>query len=321
MFLVFIMLMGSLHPALASQTRFVGCLNRLPNGTLQLGAVPSGQLFIIRGSTNALEEHVNQLVRVFGASSPRGSNDNVLPTLIVNRVQAVAESCTSILPGQQFESVPGKVGEDLVAVPVTSTPTEAETTPGFQTEAATGSRSQSVPLSWTAEPPAAPAHPDQVAQSEAAANVNSSAVERTEILPGATLGVGLTAGSKEPQSARAELAAAGSGTVHTRNAVVTISGHQTPQLSPAKVEVKVGQSVAWRNSSGTVQEVVANPARGTRASNATLPADARPFDSGFLRPGHSFRHTFSVPGVYRYFCKVNGLNNSAQVTGEVVVER
>jgi hypothetical protein len=210
MFLVFIMLLGSLHPTLAPRNNFVGCLNRLPDGALQFGAVPSGRLFLVRGRTNILEQHVNELVRVFGASSrtEATSNSNVVPTMTVNRVQTLGESCTSLLPGKQFEQVPGKVGEDLVAVPVTSTPTEAETTPGFQTEAATtqASRSQSLRFSRNVELPAAPAHPDQVAQSEAAANVNSTAVERTEILPGKTLGVAPRA-SKETQAGAAQILA------------------------------------------------------------------------------------------------------------------
>lgn len=197
MFLFFIMLLGSLLGPSAPKNTFVGCLNRLSDGTLQFGAVPSGELFVVRGQTSLVEEHINQLVRVFGTSSPN-DNRNALPSLTVARVQTLGETCTSLLPGKQFEQVPGKVGEDLVAVPVTSTPTEAETTPGFQTEAASSesARSQSVPVVRRVESLAAPAHPDQVAQSEAAANVNSSAVDRTEIRPGHALGVDSSAGSK-----------------------------------------------------------------------------------------------------------------------------
>jgi hypothetical protein len=202
MLLAFVMLLGSLHATLAPQKTFVGCLNRLPDGTLQFGAMPSGQLFLVRGQTNAAEEHVNQLVRVFGASSRSGNNHSLLPTLTVNRVQAMAESCTSSLPGRRFEGVPGKVGEDIVDVPVTSTATEPETTPGVQTEAATAqsSRTQTISFNRRVESPAAPARADQVAQSEAAANMNSSTVERTEILPGDALGTRPTAGSTATQS-------------------------------------------------------------------------------------------------------------------------
>ncbi|MGH7916060.1 MAG: plastocyanin/azurin family copper-binding protein [Candidatus Binataceae bacterium] len=30
------------------------------------------------------------------------------------------------------------------------------------------------------------------------------------------------------------------------------------------------------------------------------PCGAQPFDSGFLRPGETFTHTFIKPGTYRY---------------------
>lgn len=317
------MLVGSLAATPGTQENLVGCLNRLSDGTLQFGAVPSGQLFLVRGQTKAVEAHVNQLVRVFGRSSQNSDNNKALPNLTVNRVQALAESCTSALPGKQSESVPGKVGEDLVAVPVTSSVTEAETTPGFQTEAVTvqSSPSQGVLLNPSAEPPAAPAHADQVAQSEAAANVNSSAVERTEILPAETLGVSPTAGSAEtPSSGAPPVAGRPTGIpVDTVTVTVTISGSQVPQLSPSRVNIKVGQVVGWLNSSGAVQEVIGNPARETQPSNTSLPARAQPFDSGFLRPSHSFRHYFSVPGRYRYVCKINDSENPSYVTGEVIV--
>lgn len=206
MFFVFIMLLGSLAVTPPLQGKFVGCLNRLPDGSLQFGAVPSGQLFLVRGHTKAVEEHVNQLVRVFGRSSQKSEDTNMLPKLTVNRIQPLAESCTSALPGKQSESVPGKVGEDLVAVPVTNSATEDTTTPGFQTEAATpqSSASHSALLRPRAQSPAAPERADQIAQSEAAANLNSSAVERTEILPGDALGVSPTTTSEGTRSGGAQ---------------------------------------------------------------------------------------------------------------------
>jgi plastocyanin len=170
------------------------------------------------------------------------------------------------------------------------------------------------------EPPAAPAHPDQVGQSEAAANVNSGAVERTEILPGGTLGVAPTAGSTQTQPAGSQVAGDRAAASPAQAIIVTISGRESPQLSPPNVNIKVGQVVEWVNSSSAVQELIANPSRATQPSNATLPASAQPFDSGFLRPGHSFRYRFSVPGEYRYLCKVNSLNSSTHASGEVVVE-
>lgn len=85
----------------------------------------------------------------------------------------------SALPAKESERVSGKVGEDMVAVPDATTSAEDRTTPGFQTK--TEGR--------TVKAPAAPADPEQAGQSEAAAAVDAGAVERTEILPGKTLGV------------------------------------------------------------------------------------------------------------------------------------
>ena len=314
------MLFGStaLFATQTPKTAVVGCVNRLPDGTLQFGAVPSGDLFLLRGQTNLLEEHVNQLVRVFAETAPRSNDNNPLPTLIAGRVQILAKSCTSVLPSKQLDGVPGKVGEDSVAVPLTTTFTEDLATPGFQTEAARARGLQSP--SFGLDSPAAPVHAEQVAQSEAAANLNAGAVERTEILPGSALGVGGSAANPETTPPGVERATH-SPAKSVSPMRVTIDGNAAPKLSPPRVTIKVGQSVQWLNSSGTVQEVIANPARETHLSGAALPANAKPFDSGFLQHGHSFEHQFNVPGVYHYVCKVNNLTHPVQATGEVIVQR
>jgi plastocyanin len=319
-FLVALMFLGStaLFGQQAQQKAFMGCVNRLPDGTLQFGAVPSGQLFLLRGQKKLTEGHVNQLVRVFG-EPVRSANDNNAPsTLTVARVQVLAESCTSALPAKNLDEVPGKVGEDAVAVPLTTTATEDETTPGYQTEAASSQLfgSQNAFSTQTVEPAAAPPHPEQVAESEAAANVNASAVERSEILPGNALGVSGLASTVTPVGARPLGNSSAESTAKPR--IVMISGNAAPKLSPARVSIRIGQSVEWLNFSVTMQEIIANPARAKQASSVTLPSGVTPFDSGFLRPDHSFQYHFSVPGTYRYLCKVN---NSEQVVGEVVVER
>jgi plastocyanin len=323
MFLLLLLLMGSisLQAAPAEQNAFVGCLNRLPNGTLQFGEVPSGKLFLLGGQTDLAEAHVNQLVRVFGKLDHRTSDNNAVPTLMLVRVQTLAESCTSVLPAREPERVPGKVGEDGVAVPITTTLTEDQTTPGFQTETVNSRSANIQNAGQTVESPGAPFHPEQVAQSEAAADVNASAVERTEILPGSTLGVTALPATPETVSAAIGPALVPPATTYSRPVVVTISGNLAPRLSPSRVSIRTGQTVEWLNSSAALQEIIANPARETKLSSAPLPAGVNPFDSGFLRHGHSFRYHFSVPGVYRYFCKVNSLDNSPMAVGEVVVER
>ena len=321
--LFFLTLLGpaSLHATPAQQKALVGCVNRLPNGTLQFGAVPSGELFQLRGQTNVLEEHVNQLVRIFGETAS-GDNDNKSPsTLIVDRVEALSQSCTSALPAKELRGVPGKVGEDAVAVPQTTTATENQTTPGFQTEnaAAPSTGSQNRSSIRAIEPSTGPPRPDQIAQSQASADMNASAVERSEITPGRSLGVSgydTTAGTVPAGTQPASGASANAPSSHV---VVTITGSGTPKLSPSKVTIKKGETVQWLNSSAAVQELIDNPARETK-SGAALPASAKPFDSGFLRQGERYERLFSVPGVYHYVCKVNNSTNPVQALGEVIVQ-
>jgi plastocyanin len=322
---IVLILVGSIsvYAPTTPQKTFVGCFNRRPDGVLQFGAVPSGELFTLRGHTNLAEAHVNQLVRVVGDVEQNG-NDNVpAATLTVVQVQALAASCTSVLPSKTVEGVPGKVGEDAVAVPLTNTATEDRTTPGFQTEVegaqSLGARSDSSRQS--AEAPTAPPRPEQVGQSEAAANVNARSVERAEILPGITLGVTGSGGESETAPPISEPTTGAPTPAGATPVIVTISGNAMPILSPSKVSIKTGQTVLWVNSTPTIEEIIANPARETQLSDATIPTNVKPFDSGFLRPDHSFRYHFTAPGIYRYFCKVSDLNSPMQVLGEVNVEQ
>ena len=62
----------------AAETQVVGCINRLPNGTLQLGAIPSGESYVLNGLTNLLERHVGQLVRITGRTEGSGAQGAVV---------------------------------------------------------------------------------------------------------------------------------------------------------------------------------------------------------------------------------------------------
>ncbi len=73
-------------------------------------------------------------------------------------------------------------------------------------------------------------------------------------------------------------------------------------FTPDTVEIRVGQTVRWRNTSDVLHTVTADPSRAQDPSNVAVPDGASTFDSGNLRPGETFEHTFSTPGEYRYFC-------------------
>lgn len=62
------------------------------------------------------------------------------------------------------------------------------------------------------------------------------------------------------------------------------------QFSPVEVRVLLGQAVEWQNTSPNIRSV----------KTTGTPNDGQPFDSGRLNSGATFRHTFTVPGIYRY---------------------
>lgn len=72
---------------------------------------------------------------------------------------------------------------------------------------------------------------------------------------------------------------------------------------PAEVRVRAGQSVEWRNKGFLSHTVTFDPALAGNPANVTLPAGVAPFDSGTIAGGATWRHTFTVPGTYRYVCK------------------
>ncbi len=89
------------------------------------------------------------------------------------------------------------------------------------------------------------------------------------------------------------------------------------KFAPFKVTVHAGDTVEWRSESVLVHTVTADPDLAARQKDVHLPEGAKPFDSGNIDPGGTYRHTFPVPGTYRYFCIPH---ETAGMIGEVVVE-
>jgi plastocyanin len=75
-------------------------------------------------------------------------------------------------------------------------------------------------------------------------------------------------------------------------------------FEPASITVKAGDTVEWRNTSPFTHTV-------------TSTAAAEAFDSGAVKPGQVFRHTFTQAGAYRYVCKPH---EEHDMRGTVVVE-
>lgn len=97
----------------------------------------------------------------------------------------------------------------------------------------------------------------------------------------------------------------------------TVGMTNTLEFDPDTVRVEVGETVRWTNSSIIVHTVTADPDEATKDESVRLPEAAAPFDSGDLDPKATFRHTFEVPGTYRYFCIPH---EGTKMYGTVIVE-
>lgn len=86
---------------------------------------------------------------------------------------------------------------------------------------------------------------------------------------------------------------------------------------PATVTIKVGETVEWINGSFVVHTVTADKKEANFPKSVLLPDGADPFDSNNVLPDATYRHIFTVPGTYRYFCKPH---ESTGMIGEVIVE-
>ncbi len=88
-------------------------------------------------------------------------------------------------------------------------------------------------------------------------------------------------------------------------------------FKPSRVTIRAGQAVEWRNDSVLVHTVTADPEIAARAADVALPDGAESFNSGNVKPKGTFRHTFTTPGTYRYFCIPH---EAAGMVGEVIVK-
>ena len=86
-----------------------------------------------------------------------------------------------------------------------------------------------------------------------------------------------------------------------KTAAVTMTD-KPPAYVPAKLTVKVGTTVTWKNTGNALHDVTTDASKTQNKSDVALPAGAQPFDSGFMPPGTSWSYTFAVPGKYRYAC-------------------
>jgi plastocyanin len=89
-----------------------------------------------------------------------------------------------------------------------------------------------------------------------------------------------------------------------------------PMYRPSTIDITAGQTVEWENDGQVSHSVIDDPARANQPTDALLPAGVTAFNSGNVMPGGKFRHTFSKPGRYRYFCLTH---EGDRMIGEVIV--
>jgi plastocyanin len=100
--------------------------------------------------------------------------------------------------------------------------------------------------------------------------------------------------------------------------VVTIKMLDVPAaFEPGTVTIKVGETVEWHNVGNEVHHATTDPSMAINCGDVGSPAGAEPFDSGFLKPGATFSHTFKVAGTYRYACAVH---ETSGMIGKIVVQ-
>jgi plastocyanin len=90
-----------------------------------------------------------------------------------------------------------------------------------------------------------------------------------------------------------------------------------PVFAPATITIKTGDTVEWQNVGNEVHHATSDPSMAIKSSEVGNPAGAASFDSGFLRPGESFSHTFKVAGVYKYACAVH---EAKGMIGQIIVK-
>jgi plastocyanin len=101
-------------------------------------------------------------------------------------------------------------------------------------------------------------------------------------------------------------------------AVIIKMSDAPPSFQPARMTIRAGDTVEWKNTGAELHHVTTDPSAAMKKGDVSNPPGAKPFDSGFLRPGETFSQTFTVPGVYRYTCAVH---EAKGMSGEVIVQK
>ena len=88
---------------------------------------------------------------------------------------------------------------------------------------------------------------------------------------------------------------------------------------PEHLIIKAGDVVIWVNESdGRTHQVTTDPGQAVDVRNVSSPKGAPTFDSRDIHAGETYRHQFTVPGIYRYSCPPHELSG---MIGTIDVQR
>src|SRR5262245_28613112 len=76
--------------------------------------------------------------------------------------------------------------------------------------------------------------------------------------------------------------------IAARPAIVIEMLDAPPSFQPARTTIKAGDTIEWQNIGAQLHHVTTDPSAALRKGDVANPPGARPFDSGFLKPGESF---------------------------------
>jgi plastocyanin len=88
------------------------------------------------------------------------------------------------------------------------------------------------------------------------------------------------------------------------------------RFAPRGLRVEPVATVVWRNADPGNAHTSTAFHPGNMDHPLRIPADAKPWNSDYLLPGETFSVTFTVPGVYDYFCIPHEM---AGMVGRIVV--
>jgi plastocyanin len=100
-------------------------------------------------------------------------------------------------------------------------------------------------------------------------------------------------------------------------AVIVKMRDMPPSFDPSRVTISVGDTIKWENTGSSVHHATDDHEMAIKGDDVKIPSGVAAFDSGFMRPGESFTHTFTTPGTYKYVCVAH---EASGMIGEVVVK-